>query len=125
MPFGLTNAPAAFQYFMNDIFNDTLGVFVIVYLDDILIFSKNEKEHKEHVREVLERLRKHKLYCNLQKCTFGTPEVEYLGLIANFYWRFIPGYSKIAKPLFDLLHKDKTWEWSEKAQEVFDGLKTP
>jgi hypothetical protein len=53
MPFGLTNAPAAFQYFMNDIFSNILGVFVIVYLDNILIFSKNEEEHKEHVREVL------------------------------------------------------------------------
>jgi hypothetical protein len=47
---------------------------------------------------------------------------EFLGF-CNFYWRFIPSYSRIAKPLFDLLHKDKNWEWSEKTQEAFDGLK--
>jgi hypothetical protein len=53
MPFSLTNAPAAFQYFRNNIFSNILGVFVIVYLDGILIFSKSKEEHKEHVREVL------------------------------------------------------------------------
>jgi len=54
MPFGMTNSPATFQYFMNDIFHDMTDIFVIIYLDDILIFSKNLDEHKIHVRKVLE-----------------------------------------------------------------------
>ena len=54
MPFGLTNAPSAFQCFMNDIFSDLLDVHVIVYLDDILIFSDNPADHKKHIREVLQ-----------------------------------------------------------------------
>ena len=56
MPFGLTNAPAAFQRFMNDIFSDMLDVHVIIYLDNILVYSDDPKEHKKHVREVLRRL---------------------------------------------------------------------
>ncbi|QRV88673.1 Transposon Tf2-1 polyprotein [Ceratobasidium sp. AG-Ba] len=62
MPFGLTNAPATFQHFMNDIFRDILDVYVIIYLDDILVFSKNEADHEKHVREVLSRLQRHHLY---------------------------------------------------------------
>jgi hypothetical protein len=83
MPFGLTNAPAAFQHFMNDIFRDILGVYVVIYLDDILIFSVNEEEHKDHVKEVLQRLQRNQLYCSLKKCSFHVPEVEYLGLIVS------------------------------------------
>ncbi|CUA74819.1 Transposon Tf2-7 polyprotein [Rhizoctonia solani] len=63
MPFRLTNAPAAFQHFMNDILQDLLDVTVIVYLDDILIFSKNPNKHQEHVREVLKRLQENQLFC--------------------------------------------------------------
>ena len=59
MPFGLTNTPAAFQRFMNDIFSDLLDVYVIIYLDDILIYSDNPADHKKHVREVLRHLRQH------------------------------------------------------------------
>ena len=83
MPFGLTNAPAAFQRFMNDIFSDLLDVYVTIYLDDILIFSDDPSKHKEHVREVLRRLRKHGLYCRPDKCTFSSDSVEYLGFILS------------------------------------------
>ncbi|KAF8753263.1 hypothetical protein RHS01_06867 [Rhizoctonia solani] len=83
MPFGLCNAPATFQHFMNDILRDILDVYVIVYLDDILIFSKSREEHVTHVREVLKRLQKHKLYCQLEKCRFFQDQVHYLGIIAN------------------------------------------
>src|SRR5881394_3280667 len=68
---------------MNEIFHDILDVYVIVYLDDILIFSNNAKDHLWHVKEVLSHLRKHSLYCNLDKCEFSKTEVEYLGVIAN------------------------------------------
>ena len=79
MPFGLTNAPATFQSLMNDIFRDMLDVCVIVYLDDILVFSKNDADHEKHVRQVLQRLRENKLYARPSKCTFFTDTIEYLG----------------------------------------------
>jgi reverse transcriptase-like protein/integrase-like protein/gag-polyprotein putative aspartyl protease len=83
MPFGLTNAPATFQTLMNDIFRDLLDICVIVYLDDILIYSKNKGEHEHHLRQVLERLKEHQLYAKRSKCTFFTNSIEYLGHIAD------------------------------------------
>ena len=83
MPFGLTNAPATFQTLMNDIFHDLLDICVIVYLDDILIYSKNKDEHEYHLRQVLERLKEHQLYAKHSKCTFFSNSVEYLGHIAD------------------------------------------
>ena len=81
MPFVLTNAPAAFQRFMNDIFSDLLDVHVIIYLDDILVYSDDPAQHTEHVREVLRRLRKHGLFAQPDKCHFSADTVEYLGFI--------------------------------------------
>ena len=83
IPEGLTNAPAAFQRFMNDIFQDLLDNSVIVYLDDILIYSDDLESHRRHVREVLRRLRKHGLYAKATKCEFHTQSVEYLGYILS------------------------------------------
>ncbi|CCO32318.1 Retrotransposable element Tf2 155 kDa protein type 2 [Rhizoctonia solani AG-1 IB] len=80
MPFGLTNAPAAFQRFMNDLFQDLLDVTVVVYLDNILIFSKDPAEHSKHVQEVLQRLAKNQLFCKPSKCHFHVMTVEYLGI---------------------------------------------
>jgi len=79
MPFGLTNAPAAFQWFVNTIFADMLDVCVIVYLDDILIYSKDMESHQHHVQEVLHRLRLHGLFAKPEKCEFHSDSVEYLG----------------------------------------------
>ena len=70
MPFGLTNAPAVFQHMANDVFRDFLDRFVIIYLDDILIYSRTLEEHERLVRQVLERLRQFGLYAKLEKCTF-------------------------------------------------------
>ena len=83
MPFGLTNAPATFQTLMNDIFRDLLDVCVIVYLDDILVYSKNKEEHEQHLRQVLQRLKDNQLYAKLSKCTFFANSIEYLGHIAD------------------------------------------
>jgi hypothetical protein len=70
LPFGLTNAPATFQRMMNDVFHDFIVEgFVTVYLDDVLIYSKNEEEHKQHLHRVFTRLREHKLFAKLKKCT--------------------------------------------------------
>ena len=135
--FGLSNSPATFQMMMNDIFRDLiLRGKVIVYLDDILIFTKTREEHRAVVRQVLQILRENKLTCKPEKCEFETRETEYLGHIigdgvvkmdpakvagvtgwpepatkkelqsflgfANFYRRFIAGFSKIAGPLHAL-----------------------
>ena len=83
MPFGLTNAPAAFQQFMNDIFSDLLDVCVIIYLDNILIYSNNMSEHYQHVKEVLKCLCKAGLYAKAEKCKFHSKPVEYLGYILS------------------------------------------
>ena len=81
VPFGLTNAPAEFMSIMNDVFQEYTDKFVMVYLDDILIYSNTWKEHIEHIKLVLQKLRQHKLYAKLSKCQFGLQEVEYLGFI--------------------------------------------
>ncbi|QRW17622.1 Retrotransposable element Tf2 protein [Rhizoctonia solani] len=81
MTFGLTNAPAAFQHFMNELFKDLLDVCVIIYLDDILIYSKDDASHTQHVHEVLRRLLENQLFCKASKCTFHVTSVEYLGII--------------------------------------------
>jgi hypothetical protein len=70
MSFDLTNVPAYFVYLMNSVFMDYLNKFVVVFLDDILIYSQNEQEHEEHLRKVLQRLRDCQLYAKLSKCEF-------------------------------------------------------
>ena len=83
MPFGLTNAPATFQTAMNALFYDWLDVFVIVYLDDILVYSPDVDTYRDHLTKVLTRLRDNKWYCKLKKCAFATTHVEYLGHIIS------------------------------------------
>jgi hypothetical protein len=83
MPFGLTNAPSVFMHLMNTVLDDLVDRFVIVFIDDILIFSKNEADHQQHLREVLDRLRSADLYAKLEKCSFYQPEVEFLGHIVS------------------------------------------
>jgi len=157
MPFGLTNAPATFQNLMNDIFREFLDDFAVVYLDDILIFSRSLDEHERHVRLVLERLRDNGLFANPEKCSFHQSEVEYLGYLvsaagikmdpkkvssvvdwaepssvpeiqtflgfANFYRRFIKGFSSIAEPLTRLLKKDQPFVFDDKVRQAFSQLK--
>jgi transposase InsO family protein len=157
MPFGLTNAPATFQNLMNDVLRDFLDDFAVVYLDDILIFSRSLDEHKRHVRRVLERLRANGLFAKPEKCVFHQSEVEYLGFLvspagiqmdpkktsaildwpepasvrdvqifigfANFYRRFIRGFSTIAAPLTRLLQKDRTFVFDDLARQAFQQLK--
>jgi hypothetical protein len=81
LPFGLTNGPASFQRYINDQLMDYLDRFCSAYLDDILIYSKNLKEHRQHVRQVLQRLRKAELQIDLKKCEFHVTETKFLGLI--------------------------------------------
>ncbi|KAJ9548849.1 hypothetical protein OSB04_021392 [Centaurea solstitialis] len=83
MPFGLTNAPAAFMDLMNRVCRPMLDRSVIVFIDDILIYSKSKEEHVEHLREVLEVLRKERLYAKFSKCDFWLQEVQFLGHLVN------------------------------------------
>jgi hypothetical protein len=83
MSFGLTNAPAYFMYLMNKVFMEYLDKFVVVFIDDIMIFSKNEEKHDEHLRLVLLKLRENQLYAKLNKCEFWLKEVSFLGHIIS------------------------------------------
>jgi hypothetical protein len=83
MSFGWTNAPAFFMHLMNKVFMDYLDTFVVIFIDDILIYSKSEAEHGKHLRLVLQRLREHKLYAKLSKCEFLIDEVPFLGHVIS------------------------------------------
>jgi hypothetical protein len=81
--FGLTNAPVVFMFLMNGVFRDYLDKFFIVFLDDILVYSKLEEEHEQHLRMVLQVLREHQLYAKLSKCSFYQRQIHYLGHIIS------------------------------------------
>jgi hypothetical protein len=83
MSYGLTNAPANFTYLMNSVFMPELDKFVVVFIDDILIYSKNEEEHAKHLRIVLTRLREHQLYAKFSKCAFWLEEIQFLGHVLS------------------------------------------
>ena len=157
MSFGLTNAPTYFMSMMNKVFMEFLDKFVVVFIDDILIYSKNEEEHKEHLRLVLEKLREHQLYAKFSKCEFWLKKVGFLGHVisgegitvdpskveavtewkaptsvgeirsflglAGYYRRFIENFSKIAKPMTELLKKDTKFNWTEECEASFQELK--
>jgi hypothetical protein len=139
MSFELTNAPAHFMYLMNSIFMPELDKFVVVFIDDILVYSKSMEDHEEHLRVMLERLQDHQLYAKFSKCEFWINDVPLLGHVISskgiavnpskicdvldweppkfvhqvrsflglvgYYQRFIPNFSKISKPITELLKK--------------------
>ena len=79
MPFGVTNAPASFIHLMNDVLRNFLDTFVMVFLDDILVYSKSVEEHAQHLRSVLEKLRQYQLFTKAPKCCFAVSEIDFLG----------------------------------------------
>ncbi|KAF8760860.1 hypothetical protein RHS01_01292 [Rhizoctonia solani] len=134
MTFGLTNAPAAFQHFMNELFKDLLDVCVIIYLDDILIYSKDDATHTNHVHEVLKRLMDNQLFCKaldklkiqaVQEWPVPTKvkEVQLFLGFANFLRHFVANFSHMARPLHNLVKKETPWKWDTREQEAFQGLK--
>nr|AAL79340.1 Putative 22 kDa kafirin cluster; Ty3-Gypsy type [Oryza sativa]AAM48279.1 Putative 22 kDa kafirin cluster; Ty3-Gypsy type [Oryza sativa Japonica Group]AAP53268.1 retrotransposon protein, putative, Ty3-gypsy subclass [Oryza sativa Japonica Group] len=112
MPFGLTNAPAAFMDLMNRIFKPYLDQFVVVFIDDILIYSKTKEDHANHLRIVLQTLRDHKLFAKLKKCDFWMDKVSFLGHV-------ISGEA----PLTRLTQKGVRYEWTQTCEESFQELK--
>ena len=83
MSFGLTNAPATFMRLMNSSFHEYLDKFIIIYIDDILVYSKTDEEHTEYFRLVLTKLRDHRLYAKFSKCEFWLKELVFLGQIGR------------------------------------------
>lgn len=157
MPFGLTNAPATMQALMNDILREFLDDFAIVYLDDILIYSRTEKEHIQHVKKVLGKLLNNRMLINQKKCEWHVKKVEFLGHIvttegiqmdpakvkailewpepksvkevqsfiglANYYRKYIKGYSIGTAVLTDITKKDLGFHWNDATQTAFDQVK--
>jgi hypothetical protein len=156
MSFGLTNALAYFMNLMNKVFMEELDEFVVVFIDDILVYSKSVEEHEKHLRVVLEKLRAHKLYAKFSKCEFWLEKISFLRHIltaegvavdpekvetasnwrqptnvseirsfhglAGYYRRFIEGFSKIARPMTELLKKLKKFTWTEICERSFQEL---
>ncbi|KAL4026339.1 hypothetical protein IC575_014768 [Cucumis melo] len=157
MPFGLTNAPATFCTLMNQVFHEYLDKFVVVYLDDIVVYSTTMEEHRDHLQKVFQKLKENQLYVKRENCSFAQERINFLGHViecgrigmeeekiaairdwamsksvsklrsflglANYYRRFVEGFSKRASPLTELLKKDVHWNWDPECQAAFDGLK--
>ena len=157
MPFGLCNAPATFQRLMETVLAGLARKTCMVYIDDILVFSKTFEEHLTHLEQIFNRLRQAGLRLKLKKCTFAQPKVEYLGHVvtrdgievdpkkveavkgfpqptnlktlrsflglASYYRRFIPNFSKEARPLHSLTGKNAPFVWTPTCQQAFDKLK--
>ncbi|GKA76218.1 reverse transcriptase domain-containing protein [Tanacetum coccineum] len=127
MPFGLTNAPAIIMDLMNRVCRPYLDKFVIVFIDDILIYSKTQEDHVEHLRLVLKLLKKEKLYAKFSKCQFWLREVQFLRHLINglawYYHRFFENFTKIAKSLTILTQKSKAFDWGEEQELAFQNLK--
>nr|GEU67609.1 putative reverse transcriptase domain-containing protein [Tanacetum cinerariifolium] len=134
MPFGLTNAPAVFMDLMNQVCKPYLDKFVIIFIDDILIYSKDKKEHEEHLKANLELLKKEEfkcIYVDPSKTEsikdWASPKTpteirQFLGL-AGYYLRFIEGFSKIAKSMTKLTQKGVKFDWGEKEENAFQLIK--
>ena len=157
MPFGLTNVPAAFMDLLNRVFKTYLDKFVIVFIDDILIYSRIQEEHAEHLRTVLRTLAEHRLYDKFSKYKFWLESVQFPGHViskdglsvdpgkieavsrwaastsvseiqsflglADYYQRFVEGFSTLAAPLTTLMKKDWEFEWTDKCEQSFQELK--
>ncbi|GKB60834.1 putative reverse transcriptase domain-containing protein [Tanacetum coccineum] len=130
MPFGLTNAPAVFMDLMNRVCKPYLDQFVIVFINDILVYSRNEEEHGEHLKTILELLKEEKfkgIHVDPAKIkaikdwaspTTPTEIRQFLGL-AGYYRRFIEGFSKLARSLTELIQKNKKFDWEEEQEATF------
>jgi hypothetical protein len=145
------------MYLMNKVIMEYLYKFVVVFIDDILVYSRSEEEHEEHLHLALQKLQENRLYAKLSKCEFWMKQVAFLGHViskggismdprkvqdvlswnrpisvgniqsflglAGYYRRFIKVFSKISKPMPELLEKDKKFEWTSAYEASFQELK--
>nr|GEX96606.1 putative reverse transcriptase domain-containing protein [Tanacetum cinerariifolium] len=131
MPFVLTNAPVVFMDLMNRVCKPYVNKFVIIFIDDILIYSKKKKEHEEHLKLILELLKKEELYAKYSKCEFWIPQVQFLRHVIDSKGihvdpakiEFIEGFSKIAKSMTKLTQKNVKFDWGEKKEAAFQLIK--
>ncbi|GKB42986.1 putative reverse transcriptase domain-containing protein, partial [Tanacetum coccineum] len=127
IPFDLTNAPAVFMNLMNRVCKPYLDKFVIVFIDDILIYLKSNQEHEKHLKIILELLKKEELYAKFSKCEFWIPKVQFPSHVINslvgYYQRFIEGFSKIAKSMTKITQKKVKFDWGDKQEAAFQLLK--
>ena len=157
MPMGLSNSPATFQRLMNGVMRNCVGKYVVVYLDDILIYSKTLAEHKTHLASVLQTLRDAKLYCKPKKCLFAATRMSFLGHVvengtivadpektkavsemkppqnvhevrrfvgfANYFRRYLQGFSTMALPLHKLTHKHASFVWGRPEQQAWERIR--
>jgi hypothetical protein len=157
MSFDLTNAPTYFMYLMNSVFMPELDKFVVVFIDDILIYSKDEEDQAKHLHTVLQCLRDYQLYAKFSKCEFWLDSVKFLGHtissngisidpskiqevmdwktptsvhqirnflgLAGYYRCFITDFSRIAKPMTELLKKGVKFVWNEDCKKAFHTLR--
>ncbi|GKE49428.1 putative reverse transcriptase domain-containing protein [Tanacetum coccineum] len=122
MPFGLTNGPAVFMDLMNRVCKPYLDKFVIVFIDDILIYSRNKEEHADHLRIILELLKKEKLYAKFSKCNFWISIVQFLGHVIDRQGIHVDP-AKIEASLTELTQKNKKYIWGENQESAFQLLK--
>nr|CAE02835.3 OSJNBa0014F04.1 [Oryza sativa Japonica Group]CAE03534.1 OSJNBa0061C06.22 [Oryza sativa Japonica Group] len=130
MSFGLTNAPAFFMNLMNKVFMEYLDKFVVVFINDILIYSQSEEDHQHHLRLVLGRLREHQLYAKLSKCEFWLSEVKFLGHVISAKGVAVDPETVTAvtnwkqpKTVTQLLKKEEKFVWSPQCEKAFQTLK--
>ncbi|TYK00558.1 ty3-gypsy retroelement transposase [Cucumis melo var. makuwa] len=123
MPFGLTNAPSTFQALMNQVFKPYTRRFVLVFFDNILVYSKGVEKHGQHLEVVLELLREIELYANLDKCSFAKPRISYLGhFISEKGIEICAELWHCGSSLTQLL-KTRAYKWNEEANTTFEKLK--
>ncbi|GJW22251.1 RNA-directed DNA polymerase [Tanacetum coccineum] len=125
MPFGLSNAPSTFMRLMNQVLKPFLGRFVVVYFDDILVFSRTEDDHQSHLQQLFEVLDQEKLYGNLDKCEFFTTEVTFLGYLVSAQGIQVDerkNFSTFVAPMTEIT-KLKQFAWTPQAQTAFEELK--
>ncbi|GKU88115.1 hypothetical protein SLEP1_g2416 [Rubroshorea leprosula] len=145
MPFGLTNASTALMDLMHRVLQPYLDKFVIVFMDDILVYSLDEESHAKHLALVLQMCREKELYAKLDKCEFWLKQVSFLGHVVEavvnwerpttvtevrsflglvgYHRRFVKNYSKIPEPLTQLTKKDHKFMWSDHCEASFQELK--
>ncbi|GJZ03167.1 putative reverse transcriptase domain-containing protein [Tanacetum coccineum] len=122
MPFGLTNVPVVFMDLMNRVCKPYLDKFVTVFIDDILIYSRNKEEHANHLRIILELLKKEKLYAKFSKCDFWISIVQFLGPLIDSQGLHV-NPTKIEVSLTELTQKNKKYIWGEDQESAFQLLK--